>query len=55
VETEDSGKVRVNINICTQDLATKRREKLKMDLLKNNEKLETRKLVMKFKMDLKKR
>ena len=25
-----------------------------MDLLKNNEKLETRKLVMKFKLDLKK-
>lgn len=54
LETEDAGKIKVNINLCTQDLATKRREKLRMDLMKNNEKLQTRKLVMKFKMDLKK-
>jgi hypothetical protein len=54
LETEDAGRIRVNLNICSQDLFTKRREKLKFDLLKNSEKLETRKLVMKFKLDLKK-
>ena len=54
LETEDAGKIKVNINICTQDLMTKRKQKLKMDLIKNSEKLETRKLVMKFKLDIQK-
>lgn len=53
LETEDAGTIKVNINICFQDIQTKRKQKKAMTILKEKEKLETRKLVMKYTLALK--
>jgi Meckel syndrome type 1 protein len=54
LETEDAGKVTVNINICSQDQNSRKTRKSEFNLLKEKEKLETRKLVMKYRLKLEK-
>lgn len=54
LETEDAGRIRINLNMSTQDTATSRHHMNIMRQVKRNEKLEARKLVMKFSLDIKK-
>lgn len=42
LETEDAGKVKVNINIATQDMSTRRKHRLTTGQVKESEKLATR-------------
>ena len=52
LETEEGGKIKLNINICTQDIETRKRQRQQFNMLKEKEKLETRKLVMKYTLAL---
>ena len=54
LETEDAGRIRINLNLSTQDTATSRSYMNVMRQVKRNEKLESRKLVMKYSLDIKK-
>ena len=54
LETEDAGRIKINLNIATQDTATSRYYMNVMRQVKRNEKLEARKLVMKYSLDIKK-
>ena len=55
LETEDAGKIQVNLNICTQDTITKKTQRRIVKTDKEKERLETRKLVMKYQLDIKNR
>jgi len=48
LETEDAGTIIVNLNICFQNIDKKRSEKKAATIQKEKERLETRKLVMKY-------
>ena len=48
LETEDAGSIKVNINICTQDKSTQFKRRDIKRQLKQNEKLQSRRLVMDF-------
>lgn len=50
LETEDAGSVKVNLNICFQNMEKKRAEKKAATIQKEKERLETRKLVMKYQL-----
>ena len=54
VETEDAGSVTVNLNVSSQDIKTRRARRQIAQVTKEKEKLETRKLVMKYTLELKK-
>ena len=54
LETEDAGQVTVNLNICSQDINTRRARRQAQSMIKEKEKLETRKLVMKYTLALQK-
>ena len=54
LETEDAGRIRINFNMSTQDTVTSRQYMNIRRQVKRNEKLETRRLVMKFSLDIKK-
>lgn len=48
LETEEGGKIKLNINICTQDIETRKKQRYQYNILKEKEKLETRKLVLDY-------
>lgn len=48
LETEEGGKIKLNLNLCTQDLDTRKQQRHQFKLLKEQERLETRKLVMEY-------
>ena len=52
VETEDAGTITVNMNLCTQDINSRKRARQIAASLKEKEKLETRKLVNKYMVKL---
>jgi len=54
VETEDAGKITINVNICSQDTKSRRTRRQQTAMRKEKEKLETRKLVMKYTLQMKK-
>lgn len=54
LETEDAGWVTVNINICSQDIHSRKVRREQAGMNKGLEKLETRKLVMKYTLKLEK-
>ena len=54
LETEDAGKVLVNLNICSQDMHSRRVRRAQAGMKKEQEKLETRKLVMKYTLKMEK-
>ena len=53
LETEDAGRININLNLCTQDILTRRMKRHAYNNLKEQEKLQSRKLVMKYTLDLK--
>jgi hypothetical protein len=52
LETEEGGKIKLNLNLCTQDIDTRKKQRQQFNLLKEKERLETRKLVMKYTLSL---
>lgn len=54
LETEDAGKITVHLNICSQDLHTRRTKRSEVNMLREKEKLETRKLVMVYRRRIEK-
>ena len=53
LETENSGKVRVNLNMCYQDGVSRKTNRKKMDMDKETLLLETKKQVMAYKLKIK--
>ena len=54
LETEDAGRINININLCNQDIISRRVNRHHFNMIKEQEKLQTRKLVMKYTLDVKK-
>lgn len=54
LETEDAGRITVNLNICSQDLHSRRTKRSEVNMLREKEKLETRKLVMVYRRRIEK-
>ena len=52
LETENSGKIRVNLNMCYQDAKSKKLNRRKNDMLKEARLLETKKQVMQYKLQI---
>ena len=50
LETEDAGKVQVNLNICWQSKSHFKKERLEHNIRKHKELLETKKRVNEFKL-----
>ena len=50
LETEDSGSVKVNLNICWQSAVHKKNERKQFNIRKQIEQLETKKRIMDFKV-----
>ena len=53
LETENSGKVQLNLNICFQHAMTKKETRKKVTLKKEGIQLETKRQVMKYKLEIK--
>ena len=48
METVDAGTIRINMNVATQDLETRKENRRILNVVKNIERTETRKHVMEF-------
>lgn len=48
LETEDAGKIHINLNLCLQDMKDRKTNQGNYRMIKGKEKLEARKLVMKY-------
>jgi len=53
LETENSGKIRVNLNMCLQDASSRKLERKKVEMRKEALLLETKKQVMQYKLKIK--
>jgi len=53
LETENSGKVQLNLNICFQNAIDRKTERAKVSLVREATQLETKKQVMHYKLKLK--
>jgi hypothetical protein len=53
LETENSGKVQLNLNICFQNAIDRKAERAKASLVREATQLETKKQVMHYKLKLK--
>jgi len=55
LETEDAGRVKINMNLSSQDVRTRKDSRYVRSQVKEQEKLETRRLVMKYSLELQQR
>ena len=53
LETENSGKIRVNLNMCLQDAGSRKLQRKKVEMRKEALLLETKKQVMQYKLKIK--
>lgn len=53
LETENSGKVQLNLNICFQNAVVRKSERMKAAIIRESTQLEAKKQVMHFKLKIK--
>ena len=53
LETENSGKIKINLNLCMQDAVSRKTARKKAEIKKESLLLETKKQVMQFKLKIK--